>query len=470
MPAANASGSVALTAYLKTHETNDLLNTFKLTQQAASITVAPVNDGYPMTLVDQDLSDPAITVIGDENAKIVIPITGLGLTDKDNLPAGSEKIINALLENVPVGYLVYVGTTPTLAENLGDDGSGKNIWRIPVAPGDAVLPAISIEPPPYVSGTIHDLKLTVATSDKGVVNNPPSSVTFDLQVNPVANGFQLLNPTLSFGVDGYTTGSLTASNRVLLNLNAGMYDLDGSETVTVSFKGIGDYASFCKGDGSILSSTVSLVDPYVSYNSGDDTYTLYHIPVYDSSPSNRFDINNLYLVQSARYVPGVQVSAWTVESANGNISSPAKTGSFDLSIATYTPTTGNDTILYDRAADLAGTRSFNALDGTDTLVLRLGETIDFATDRANQSISNIETIDLTVSGNHSLLNISYQDVLALTDSNYSLYILGDSGDTLQLDALNGWNAPDTSSGSFNLYTNSNNLNVKLYVDQTITQS
>ena len=169
-------------------------------------------------------------------------------------------------------------------------------------------------------------------------------------------------------------------------------------------------------------------------------------------------------------MPGVQVSAWTVESANGNISSPAKTGSFDLSIATYTPTTGNDTILYDRAADLAGTRSFNALDGTDTLVLRLGETIDFATDRANQSISNIETIDLTVSGNHSLLNISYQDVLALTDSNYSLYILGDSGDTLQLDALNGWNAPDTSSGSFNLYTNSNNLNVKLYVDQTITQS
>ena len=141
-----------------------------------------------------------------------------------------------------------------------------------------------------------------------------------------------------------------------------------------------------------------------------------------------------------------------------------------MSIATYTPTTGNDTILYDRGADLAGTRSYNALAGDDTLVLRLGESIDFAADRASQSISNIETIDLTVSGNHALLNITWQDVLALTDSRHELYILGDSGDTMQLDGSNGWNAPPAVSGSFNLYTNSNNLDVKLYVDHTITQS
>ena len=338
-----------------------------------------------------------------------------------------------------------------------------------MASGVTVLPSIYIEPPPYVSGTINGLKLTVATSDKGVVNNPLSSVTFDLQVTPVANGFQLLNPTLSFGVDGFLSDSVTASNRVLLNLNAGMFDLDGSETVTLSFKGIGGYASFCKGDGSILSSTVSSTEPYVGYDSGTDTYTLYHIPVYDSSPSNRFDVNNLYLVQSARYVPNVQVSAWTVESANGDISSPAKTGSFDLSIATYAPTSGKDTLLYDLEADLAGTRSYNALAGDDTLVLRQGESIDFALDRAKLSIFNIETIDLTVSGNHSLLNITWQDLLTMTDSRHELYILGDSGDTLQLGTLNGWSDP-VISGSYNLYTNSHDPTVKLYVDPAITQN
>ena len=468
VPATNASGSVALTAYLKTHEIGDLLNTFRLTQQAASFNVAPVNDGYDMHLADQNLSDPAITVVGNENAKIAIPITGSGLGDIDNPTAGSEKILNALLENVPVGYLVYYGGAVALAENLGDDGSGNNLWRIPV--GGTTLPAIYIEPPPYVSGTINGLKLTVATSDKGVVNNPLSSVTFDLQVTPVANGFQLLNPTLSFGVDGFLSDSLTASNRILLNLNAGMFDLDGSETATLSFKGIGNQASFCKGDGSILSSAPDPANPtapYVLYNSVTDTYTLHQIPVYDSSPSNRFDVNNIYLVQSARYVPGVQVSAWTVESANGAVSA-VSTGSFDLSIATYAPTSGKDTLLYDRAADLAGTRSYNALAGDDTLVLRQGEIIDFAADRAKLSISNIETIDLTVNGDHALLNITWQDVIAMTDSRHELYILGDSGDTLQLGTLNGWSDPE-GSGIYNIYTNINHSTVKLYVDPAITQ-
>jgi len=468
VPKANASGSVALTAYLRTHETGDLLNTFKITQQAASITVAPVNDGYTMTLVDQYPSDPAITVIGNENAKIVIPITGLGLTDSDNLAAGSEKILTALLENVPVGYLVYVGNTSTLAINLGDDGSGKNMWRIPLASGATLLPALYIEPPPYVSETIHDLKLTVTTSDKGVTNNSPSTVTFDLQVTPVANGFQLLNPTLSFGVDGYASDVPTASNRILLNLNAGMFDLDGSETVTLSFKGIGNYASFCKSDGSPLPSSVSSTEPFVSYDAGTDTYTLYHIPVYDSSPSNRFDVNNLYLVQSARYVPGVQVSAWTVESANG-AASTVSSGSFNLSIATYTPTTGNDTLLYDKEIDLAGSWSYNALAGEDTLLLRLGEGIDFTSDRATLSIYNIETIDLTANGSHTIQNITYQDVLALTDFRHDLFILGDGGDTLRLDGSNGWNTP-VVSGDYYLYTNNAESTVALYVDKTISQS
>ena len=465
-PATNASGSVALTAFLKTHEIGDTAKSFRLTQKAASFTVAPINDGYPMTLADQDLADPAITVIGDENTKILIPVTSTGLDDTDNPAAGSEKVLNALLENVPVGYLVYAGMPTTLAENLGDDGTGKNMWRIPVASGATVLPAIYVEPPAYVSGTIHSLKLTVATSDKVVVNNPPSTLTFDLQVTPVANGFELLNPVLSFGNDGYVTdvtGSPTANqrpaNRILLSLNAGMYDLDGSETVTISFTGIGDHASFYKSDGSILSSTVSPVDPYVSYNSGSDTYTLYHIPVYDSSPSNRFDVNNLYLVQSAGYVPGVQVSAWTVESANGDISSPAATGSFDLNIAAYEPTTGHDTLLYDGTTLPA--RSYDGLAGDDTLVLRKGEDIAFD-DPTTARLRNIENIDLSVTGINAVSSLEASDVLAVTDARDALYILGSTGDSVELGSTLGF----LSSG--NETVNGNTYSMGKYTDDSAT--
>ena len=52
---------------------------------------------------------------------------------------------------------------------------------------------------------------------------------------------------------------------------------------------------------------------------------------------------------------------------------------------------------------------------------------------------------------------------------YNLYILRDSGDTLQLDASNGWNDP-VVSGSYNLYTNTQNPSVALYVNPTIVQS
>ena len=330
----------------------------------------------------------------------------------------------------------------TLALNAGRDIlTGHNTWAL----GSAVPAYIAIVPPKNVSTTINDIFLTVFTAESGQAALRKDSFLFNLVVTPVADGITL-NPTHSFGTEG---------QKVPINLNASMADFDGSETATLTLKGLGQYASFYGASDTLL--------PAVSYNSVSDTYTLSNLTVDDT--------NALSVVQSARNIanpPGIEVTAYTLDNGSA-VPSSTVSGSFSLNMAAINPTSGNDTLLYDRDADLDGTRSYNALAGDDTLVLRQGESIDFAADRASQSISNIETIDLTVNGDHALVNITWQDVLAMTDSRHELYILGSGGDTLQLDATNGWQTP-VISGSYNLYTNSHDPTVKLYVDPTITQS
>ena len=429
-PKSNASGSVGVMAYIRNHESNADSADIVTSSKSATVTINPVIDGYQVT--------STITAIGDEDTKIPLVLSGAGLIDSD----GSESVKSILLEDVHNDYLVYAGAdaaSAVLALNAGRDIlTGHNTWTL----GSSVPAYIAILAPKNVSATITDIALTVFTAENGLTTLRKDSFLFDLVVKPVADGITI-NPTHSFGTEG---------QKVPINLNASMADFDGSETATFTLQGLGQYASFYGASGSLL--------PAVSYNSGNDTYTLSSLTVDDT--------NNLSVIQSARNIAGVTVTAYTLDNGSA-VPSATVSGSFSLNIAAITPTSGNDILLYDREADLAGTRSYNALAGEDTLVLRLGESIDFAADRSSQSISNIETIDLTVSGNHSLQNITYQDVLALTDLRHELYILGDSGDTLHLDDLNGWNAP-VVSGSYNLYTNTTDPTVKLYVDPTITQS
>ena len=96
-------------------------------------------------------------------------------------------------------------------------------------------------------------------------------------------------------------------------------------------------------------------------------------------------------------------------------------------------------------------------------MLRKGENIDFTADR---SIFNIEKIDLTVSGDHSLLNITSLDVAAITDPlTHSLYILGDGTDHVTFAGAD-WSAP-TLNGAYNEYTSSADPTVKVYVQKEI---
>ncbi len=386
LPAGHASGSVSLSAVLVSQETGAANLIASATTE--TIVVNPVNSGFD--IVTHDVS-------GNEDTRIELDISGTGLVDTD----GSESAMGATLAGVPEGYLVYAGTdaaSASLASNIGDDGSGTNTWALSLDNG--ALPAyIAILPPENFSGTITGLTLTVLSGEENL-DPIESSATFDLAINPVADGINL-SPTLTFGTEG---------DPISLNLNSTMIDTDGSETVSLTLHGLGEHAAFLDGS-TPLSAT---------YDAGTDTYTL--------SGISAADIDNLSFIQSAR-TDTVDVTAWTVESANGNESGTAS-ASFTLNIAQEQPTFGDDTLLYD------GTRSYDGLAGNDTLVLRPGENIDFGTDPL---IRNIEAFDLNNNGdNHTLDNLSVQDVLDITDSNHTLTILGDAGDNVNLVDDGNW--------------------------------
>jgi VCBS repeat-containing protein len=438
-PVGNASGNVSLKAYLKTRE--DFAANELTSNSTASFAVNPVNDGYAIG---------AITAEGDEDTLIPVLLSGTGLVDKD----GSEEVVSAMVEHVPDGYLVYCGTTAGtagLAINTGSDGSG-NTWVLPLE-ADGTLPDyIAVKPPEDAGGTVSGLMLTVLGKEKALAGLVTSSQVFELHVAPVADPIQAdyFNPTKTFGTEG---------DLIPLNLNLIMKDQDGSETATLVVSGLGADAAFYDKSGSLVTAI---------YNTGTGEYTLAGIPAYDES--GIFDVNNLYVLQSAMHGV-IEVKSFTVDHAAGGYADSSsegalKTGSFELAISPVIPTSGDDTMLYDGAADLAGMRSFDGLGGGDTLVLKNGVNIDFGSD---PDIFNIEAIDLNEHGVHDLSGISFEDVVSMTDSDHTLYILGDGGDSVQFVAGNGWNDP-VSDGGYHLYTNGNDVSVRVYVSAEVQDS
>ncbi|MDP2077651.1 MAG: hypothetical protein Q8J85_06355, partial [Sulfuricurvum sp.] len=132
---------------------------------------------------------------------------------------------------------------------------------------------------------------------------------------------------------------------------------------------------------------------------------------------------------------------------------------------------GNDTLVMD-AADVL----IDGGTGTDTLILTAGTDINFA--NLGDIIKNIEIIDLgagtEAGGNHSLTNLSLQDVIDMTDSNNNLIILGDAGDTVDFLNSNGWvkgtSSTEIVNGSFHTldhYTNTIDPTVLVKVETLI---
>lgn len=422
-PGANASGSVVLKSWVVEQETGAA--NFQTTQASSQFSIAPVLDGVTPTVNGGS---------GDEDTVIPIQPTTTSLIDND----GSESIISAILSGIPDGFLVKAGndaSSATLATNLGDDGTGAgtNDWALDLSSG--TLPSfIGVVPPPDWSGDLVNLRFSVQVQEAG---GAPSSFsdTFDLHVAPIADGITM-NPTLSFGTEGEI---------VPLNLNSSMQDADGSETATVMLKGMGAHAAFF-GDGNALLTS--------SYDAGTDTYTL--------SGLSRADLASLGTIQKSLNAT-VDVSVQTVD---GPSVSTQATGSFDLQIDPALATTGDDTLLYSGDP-------LDGLAGVDTVILRLGEDLDFSDPATASHLDNIEKLDLGV-GDHQLSSLSLQDVLDITDANHTLEILGESGDAVTLaNGAGTWSNTGTiteSGHTFDVYTHSLDSSVQVKIETAISDS
>ncbi len=430
-PATNRDGSIEVKTLVKNIESEDW-SSYDTEEVVSSKTftfnVTPVEDGYT-----------TFNASATGNEDELIPIT-ISASDDDD----SELLNSITLDKIPDGFTVYYGddeSSATLAQNVGVNGQMQmemiygqpetvdyNLWNIPTNDGE--IPAyIAIKAPENWSGNIADVILGIVAK-----SGTQYSDTFDVTVNPVVDGVTF-NPSKTFG---------NAGDDIEIKLNANVKDLDNSEKVTMTLDGLGEGAEF-KIDGQKVDAT---------YDSSNDEYTISNI-----AP---LDINKVTVVQSAMSGT-VDVSLKTTESDGTD--SDVVTGSFDITIHESTPTSGDDTLLYD------GTSDINGYDGDDTVLLKDGVNIDFA--GTDTPLANIETIDLTSAGDHTLDNIAVADVKRMTDDDNQLVIKTDSGDSVKLttewsDAGSGVYQNDDGSVQVTVEGEGNVVNTATTIDGVIS--
>ena len=230
---------------------------------------------------------------------------------------------------------------------------------------------------------------------------------------------------------------------ILLNLNANVEDLDGSETVTLTLTGFGDETTTFKANGIAIDAT---------YDSVNDKYTITNIAAED--------INSMTFVHSELATKSITATAQMFEEGIATGSTVVTGTSFDVTVNAVIPTSGDDNLLY----------SGNAIDanaGEDTLIFGGNIDIDFD---AISNITNIEKIDLTETGVDAITNLGINDVIGMTDGDNLLEILGDTTDSVSLKDGDGGSWVQTgSSGGFDEYSKSGDTSaVTLKVDQDIT--
>ncbi len=413
-PAANASGTVAYTAYVQGQESG-----------AANVTTSAVTGSFAVNPLNDGVSISAPPAAGFEDQPIPLAISA-------TLNDAGEVISSVTLTNVPDGFLVFTGagSPGSMATNLGG-----GVWGIPLV-GGAIPSYVGILPPKNWSGTVGNIQVGVWSGEPGL--DPVLTTTIQsITANGVADGITI-TPTLSFGLERQI---------IELNLNSAMPDHDGSELATLTIQGLGAYAAFYAG-ASLLNAT---------YASGTDTYTIAGL-----TPAQVGDLG--VIQKDGNY--NLTVTAQTIDSP-GSDSSAIVTANMALEISPAAATAGNDRLLYDGGP-------LNGLAGVDTIEFRLGENIDFSASPVKPT--NIEQFDLMPAGqNHSLGHLSVQDVLDMTGSGKSLTILGDSGDSVSLKSTLGgtWStsgAQTVDGHNFDVYVNSQDAAIKVLIEQSINKN
>ena len=98
------------------------------------------------------------------------------------------------------------------------------------------------------------------------------------------------------------------------------------------------------------------------------------------------------------------------------------------------------------------------------------DSFDFS-DLVNDTVQDMEVIDLSQDGDHSITGVTAQDVLDITDDSNTLTIMGDSEDSVSLvDGAGAWQTTGTSTidgHTYNVYHNNEDASMTLYVETAI---
>ncbi|NWO04276.1 MAG: tandem-95 repeat protein [Alteromonadaceae bacterium] len=446
-PTEYVGGSVGLSAWAQSQENGS--TEIKTGTASTAGQINPVNSGYDFTVADVAGTENANQLVEDDKSNVVkLDVKDVGLNDTD----GSESIGTVLLRDVPNGFLVYVGDNANeaqladLSNNAGGDGT-TNSWLL----GQGEIPGyIGIMPPQYWSGTVSDLRLQVTSGEDTLAEDGVTEKTFDLAVEPQADGLNSLEPTPSFGLGGDT---------IPLNLNhelkdpekvgpdAGSYQDESTETLTLEFSGMGEHAAFYV-DGNLVSGTGQVTD------NGSGSYTV--------SGLSSEEAEKLSFVQAEGALNNVQVRAQTQETGGGSPSAWTDWKAIDTSgVTEQFGTTGDDNLLWTGQA-------IDGFGGNDVVQLRFGESVS-GTELGN-SVSNIEEIDMASRGADSITALRPEDVLNMTDSDNELRISGDNEDSLTLNVNEGDWTQGSAAGGYTTYTGMfESNNVTLEVENTLVE-
>ena len=379
------------------------------------------------------------------------------------------------------------------------------------------LPDIYVKAPENWSGTLENINLKTTVTDgaeEEIIEN-----TFDLTVDAVASDITI-NATDVIG-DAYEWSSV--------NLNANVVDTDGSETATITLtandpdNALDDAARFRLSDGTVLSntqatfaagvwtitgiSTAELADLEILYHDytgtidvsvqtvdgtdtriTEDSFALRITPSQDIDLSSETTDMDIIATEGAFKDNIISGSGDDyIDSGKGRdvINAGAGDDTIDSGNAkdTINGEEGNDIIDGGRGADIIdggegndiiATDGLDTIDGGigfDTVILDEGISLNF---NNVQNLSNIEEIDLSQTGANSLLNLSLQDVIDMTDGDNVLKITGDSDDSVSFKNGTGddtWSTTSTvteDGKTFDVYTNTDDNSVQVKVEQPIS--
>jgi hypothetical protein len=475
-------------------------NTSGEQEQTITVTVTPDPDAADEP-GDPNTGDDTITAgneITDEDTAVRLNIA---VTDADLDGSEFQAII---ISDLPNGSILQNG-----AGSLTGTNNGDGTWTL--APGD--LGDLWILPSGNYSGTmnLNVENRVIEGADMTVVVT--TSVPFTVTVNAIADGAITTPHSVSGNEDEYIHVILEAES-IEASQNATSAipgTLPGDEHYRVIFDGINETVDFYWKDGSDVYHHLADEDAgdsanYVIGNITQEQIDNIYVVIGDNLTGTfnygthlhtvEVDGGNNVLDTSAAADGSVAITVNavtgddTINGTAGDDSLYGHSGNDTINGGTGHDTihggsgndvidgeggadtiyggTGDDTITFD-AADTIDAGSDAGGADIDTLILGAGTSITFDAG-VIAKLANVEQIDLTQNGNHTLETLSINDLIDITDSDNELTILGDAADTVNIENGDGGNWVLTeTSGGFAVYDLTGDANaLTLKVDEDIS--